>query len=134
MAPNRFRVADACLSCRLPARRLPMDTCPPARPPQLITNSDFHYTREMMSYAYDCFLPEGQTWRDLFDMIIVNARKVCCALLWCCGEGGGGGQPAGWRTHPSGRGTLTSTIPHSLPSLDTPCSLTSSHTPTASTR
>ena len=23
----------------------------------------------MMSFAYDCFLPEGQTWRDLFDMV-----------------------------------------------------------------
>ncbi|PRW58251.1 5 -nucleotidase domain-containing 4 isoform X1 isoform A [Chlorella sorokiniana] len=41
----------------------------------LITNSDYHYTHRMMSYAYDCFLPEGQTWRDLFDMVIVNARK-----------------------------------------------------------
>ncbi|KAI3433722.1 hypothetical protein D9Q98_003530 [Chlorella vulgaris] len=41
----------------------------------LITNSDYHYTHRMMSFAYDCFLPEGQTWRDLFDMVIVNARK-----------------------------------------------------------
>ncbi|KAL4430736.1 hypothetical protein ABPG75_005992 [Micractinium tetrahymenae] len=41
----------------------------------LITNSDYHYTHHIMSYAYDCFLPQGQTWRDLFDMVIVNARK-----------------------------------------------------------
>lgn len=36
----------------------------------LITNSDYQYTHRMMSHAYDCFLPEGQTWRDLFDMVI----------------------------------------------------------------
>ncbi|EFN59339.1 hypothetical protein CHLNCDRAFT_56697 [Chlorella variabilis] len=41
----------------------------------LITNSDYHYTNRMMSFAYDHFLPQGQTWRDLFDMVIVNARK-----------------------------------------------------------
>ncbi|KAL4432385.1 hypothetical protein ABPG77_001684 [Micractinium sp. CCAP 211/92] len=41
----------------------------------LITNSDYHYTHHIMSYAYDCFLPPGQTWRDLFDMVIINARK-----------------------------------------------------------
>jgi len=23
----------------------------------------------MMSFAYDPFMPEGQTWRDLFDMV-----------------------------------------------------------------
>lgn len=35
----------------------------------LITNSDYHYTNRMMSFAYDHFLPQGQTWRDLFDMV-----------------------------------------------------------------
>ena len=35
----------------------------------LITNSDYAYTHSMMSFAYDGFLPEGQTWRDLFDMV-----------------------------------------------------------------
>lgn len=35
----------------------------------LITNSDFTYTNKMMSYAYDEYLPEGKTWRDLFDMV-----------------------------------------------------------------
>ncbi len=28
-----------------------------------------------MSYAFDGFLPSGMTWRDLFDIIIVSARK-----------------------------------------------------------
>lgn len=41
----------------------------------LITNSDYEYTSVMMSYAYDRFLPKGMTWRDLFDMVITNARK-----------------------------------------------------------
>lgn len=35
----------------------------------LITNSDFAYTNRMMSFAYDEYLPEGKTWRDLFDMV-----------------------------------------------------------------
>jgi 5'-nucleotidase len=41
----------------------------------LITNSDWPYTRALMSYAYDPHLPEGMTWRDLFDLVVVSARK-----------------------------------------------------------
>lgn len=41
----------------------------------LITNSDWPYTRDIMSYAFDRFLQGGRTWRDLFDLIIVSARK-----------------------------------------------------------
>lgn len=41
----------------------------------LITNSGWPYTRSMMAYAFDRFLPQGTTWRDLFDVIIVAARK-----------------------------------------------------------
>ncbi|PNW73801.1 hypothetical protein CHLRE_13g573150v5 [Chlamydomonas reinhardtii] len=41
----------------------------------LITNSDYEYTNKMMSFAYDPFLPSGMRWRDLFDMVIVMARK-----------------------------------------------------------
>lgn len=41
----------------------------------LITNSEWRYTREVMSYAFDRFLPGKQTWRDLFDLVIVAARK-----------------------------------------------------------
>jgi 5'-nucleotidase len=52
----------------------------------LITNSDYVYTDTMMSYAYDRFLPGDMTWRDLFDMVIVMARKVGAAL----GAGAGG--------------------------------------------
>jgi len=39
----------------------------------LVTNSDWLYTRSMMAYAFDRFLPGG--WRELFDLVIVDARK-----------------------------------------------------------
>ncbi len=41
----------------------------------LITNSDWQYTRRMMRYAFDRFCDEGETWRDLFDVVIVSANK-----------------------------------------------------------
>jgi HAD superfamily 5'-nucleotidase-like hydrolase len=41
----------------------------------LITNSEWEYSSPMMAYSFDRFLPDGMTWRDLFDVIIVSARK-----------------------------------------------------------
>jgi 5'-nucleotidase len=41
----------------------------------LVTNSEWSYTRAMMSYAFDRFLPAGMTWRELFDIVIVAAGK-----------------------------------------------------------
>jgi HAD superfamily 5'-nucleotidase-like hydrolase len=41
----------------------------------LITNSDWAYTRSMMSYAFDRSLPGPMNWRELFDLIIVESRK-----------------------------------------------------------
>jgi HAD superfamily 5'-nucleotidase-like hydrolase len=41
----------------------------------LITNSEWSFTRAMMTYAFDQFLPEGLHWRDLFDLVIVSAGK-----------------------------------------------------------
>lgn len=41
----------------------------------LITNSPWLYTLRMMSYTFDRFLPDGMSWRDLFDIVIVGARK-----------------------------------------------------------
>jgi 5'-nucleotidase len=41
----------------------------------LITNSDWTYTRSMMSYALDRDLPRSLPWRELFDLVIVEARK-----------------------------------------------------------
>jgi hypothetical protein len=40
----------------------------------LVTNSEWDFTRSMMSFAFDRYLPEG-TWRDLFDTVLVSARK-----------------------------------------------------------
>ena len=41
----------------------------------LITNSDWTYTRSMMSYTFDKALPGSMKWRELFDLVIVEARK-----------------------------------------------------------
>lgn len=41
----------------------------------LITNSEWSYAAPMLSYAFDRFLPGEMTWRDLFDIAIVGARK-----------------------------------------------------------
>lgn len=41
----------------------------------LITNSEWNYTLAMMTYAFDRYLPKGMTWRELFDVTVVAARK-----------------------------------------------------------
>ncbi len=41
----------------------------------LITNSDWAYTREMMPYCFDRYVEGPRTWRSLFDLVIVSARK-----------------------------------------------------------
>lgn len=41
----------------------------------LITNSEWAYTLPMMHAAFDPYLPSGMTWRELFDVVIVSARK-----------------------------------------------------------
>ena len=41
----------------------------------LITNSEWKYTQAMMAYCFDRFLPKSMSWRDLFDVSIVGARK-----------------------------------------------------------
>ncbi len=41
----------------------------------LITNSDWAFTKAMMSYTFDRFLPEGRTWRGLFDLVLCFAQK-----------------------------------------------------------
>lgn len=41
----------------------------------LITNSDWEYARQIMEYAFDPYLDDGVSWRDLFDTVIVSARK-----------------------------------------------------------
>ncbi|MEN8237695.1 MAG: HAD-IG family 5'-nucleotidase, partial [Actinomycetota bacterium] len=41
----------------------------------LITNSEWSFTSEIMTYTFDTFLPSGDTWRGLFDTVIVSAAK-----------------------------------------------------------
>lgn len=41
----------------------------------LITNSEWPFTVAMMSHVFDPLLPQGMKWRDLFDLVIVGARK-----------------------------------------------------------
>jgi HAD superfamily 5'-nucleotidase-like hydrolase len=41
----------------------------------LITNSEWGYTNFMLRYALDPFLPAHLKWRELFDVVIVGARK-----------------------------------------------------------
>ncbi|KAI3686952.1 hypothetical protein L1987_80642 [Smallanthus sonchifolius] len=41
----------------------------------LITNSDYIYTDKMMRHSFNRFLPNDMNWRDLFEMVIVSARK-----------------------------------------------------------
>jgi hypothetical protein len=41
----------------------------------VITNSEWSYTRDMMRWAFDRHLPNGMTWRELFDVKIVGASK-----------------------------------------------------------
>ncbi len=67
--PDRFVVLDPELPLAL------RDLKAAGKKVLLITNSEYPYTRDMMRYAFDRYLPEGMTWRDLFDMVIVSARK-----------------------------------------------------------
>jgi HAD superfamily 5'-nucleotidase-like hydrolase len=41
----------------------------------LISNAEWEYAREIMTFAFDPFLESGTTWRDLFELVVVGARK-----------------------------------------------------------
>jgi HAD superfamily 5'-nucleotidase-like hydrolase len=41
----------------------------------IITNAEWSYVRTIMAHAFDRFLPKGMTWRNLFELVIVGARK-----------------------------------------------------------
>ncbi|MBM3695263.1 MAG: HAD-IG family 5'-nucleotidase [Actinobacteria bacterium] len=67
--PLRFlepdaEIATALLDQRYAGKRL-----------MLITNSDWGYARRLMEIALDPSLPQGTSWRDLFDLVIVGADK-----------------------------------------------------------
>lgn len=40
----------------------------------LLTNSEWYYTNQVMSYLLDSFDP-NKKWRDYFDIVIVSANK-----------------------------------------------------------
>lgn len=67
--PDRFVVLDPELAPTL------LDLRHAGKSLLLVTNSEWEYTRSMMSYTLDRFLPNGTTWRDLFDLVIVQAGK-----------------------------------------------------------
>ncbi|MGQ0723538.1 MAG: HAD-IG family 5'-nucleotidase [Candidatus Eiseniibacteriota bacterium] len=67
--PDRFVVLDEDVPLTL------LDQKEAGKKLLLITNSEWEYARAIMSYAMDRFLPSGTTWRDLFDVVIVSARK-----------------------------------------------------------
>jgi hypothetical protein len=67
--PDRFVVLDA----RAPLALL--DQRAAGKRLLLVTNSDWAYSRFMMGYAFDRFLPGSTSWRDLFDLVIVSAAK-----------------------------------------------------------
>jgi HAD superfamily 5'-nucleotidase-like hydrolase len=41
----------------------------------LITNSEWDYACRIMAHVFDSQMREGETWRDLFDTVIVSANK-----------------------------------------------------------
>lgn len=41
----------------------------------LITNSDWEYASAIADYAFGPYLEAGETWRDLFDTVVVSAAK-----------------------------------------------------------
>lgn len=67
--PDRFVELDA----ELPLALLDMKHA--GKQLLVITNSEWSYTKAMMNYAFDRFLPGNMTWRELFDLTIVQAAK-----------------------------------------------------------
>ncbi len=67
--PKRFIVTDPETPLAL------LDQRHAGRKVVLITNAEWEYTDRMMRFAFDPHLPGDQTWRDLFDAVIVSAAK-----------------------------------------------------------
>jgi len=68
-APEQFVVLDE----ELP--RALLDLKQAGKKLLVITNSEWTYTRAMMSYVFDRFLSSREGWRTLFELVIVEARK-----------------------------------------------------------
>ena len=67
-APERYVVPDPETALAL------LDQRAAGKKVLLITNSEWTFTARMMAFAFDRFMPSGD-WRELFDLIIVSARK-----------------------------------------------------------
>ena len=67
--PARFIVPDAEVPLAL------LDQKNAGKKVLLITNSEWEYAAPILTFAFDPHLPGEMTWRDLFDVAIVNARK-----------------------------------------------------------
>jgi len=68
-APDRYVVQDP------EAAQALLDQKAAGKKLLLITNSEWTFTSRMMAHAYDRHLPGEMTWRQLFDLVIVSARK-----------------------------------------------------------
>jgi HAD superfamily 5'-nucleotidase-like hydrolase len=68
-APDRYVVQDPEAALAL------LDQKAAGKKLLLITNSEWSFTSKMMTHAYDRHLPGTMTWRQLFDVVIVAARK-----------------------------------------------------------
>ncbi len=73
--PERFVVLDPEMSLAL------LDQKKAGKKLLLITNSEWKYAAFMMQYAFDPFLPPPMTWKDLFDIAVIRARKPDFFLL-----------------------------------------------------
>ena len=68
-APDRYVVQDPEAALAL------LDQKAAGKKLLLITNSEWSFTSKMMTHAYDRHLPGDMTWRQLFEVVIVAARK-----------------------------------------------------------
>ena len=67
--PDRYVVSDPELPLAL------LDLKYAGKKLLLITNSEWSYTRSIMTHAFDPHLPDGMRWRDLFEVAVVSASK-----------------------------------------------------------
>jgi HAD superfamily 5'-nucleotidase-like hydrolase len=67
--PERYVIADGETALTL------LDQKAAGKRLLLVTNSEWGYTSAMMAWTLERFLPAGMRWRDLFDVVIVGARK-----------------------------------------------------------
>lgn len=67
--PSEFVMSDAELPLAL------LDLRSAGKLTLLVTNSEWDYTQRLLRYSLEQHLPAGTSWRSLFDLVIVQARK-----------------------------------------------------------